>query len=106
MVAGLTEFESEAQAKLIATEYCSRIEDIRIQFKTISIEPRMRDTIAEDMHEAGASSSGGAMPPSNPPPAFALLDIVDKIRELMARELEETVAALRAQLEVSRGKER
>ena len=51
------------------------------------------------MHEAGARSLGGTMPPSNPLPAFVPLDVIDQLRALMAREREETIAALQAHLD-------
>ena len=53
------------------------------------------------MLEARASSSGGTLLPGDPLPSPVPPDVVDKLRECILRDCEETHAMLREQLEAS-----
>ena len=63
---------------------------------------QLQQTVKVESRTRGRSdSSGGTIPPSNPPPASVPFDVVDTLRELMAAYREETTAMLRVQLEAS-----
>ena len=63
----------------------------------MTIGTDMREIIAAEVKETGASGSSGALPPTTPLPAATSPDVIDLLRGLLTRYREETTARLQEQ---------